>query len=106
MSGTKEIPLYTKIGVRVTMILLLFLGAMLIKNCVGSFFYASTDEVTLDQYYQQGFQAGRKKAAEGLQEIELEFASPLHKKYFHKGYRAGWDTAKGEDRHNEQDNRE
>ena len=42
MVKDKRIPLYTKIGIRVTIILMIVLSFMLLKNCIGSIHYGTT----------------------------------------------------------------
>ncbi len=93
MAKEKKIPLYTSVGIKVTAILMLLLGLMILKNCVSSIIYGtSTDERAIQQYYEMGYTAGEKQARnEGTGE-KLLIDNPLLKKSYHRGFREGWDS--------------
>ena len=88
------IPPHTKWGIRGTVVILLLLTAMIIKNCMGSFMYGiSTEQEQQKQYYEIGYSHGIQKA-QGLDKpAEPETENLLLKKLYRKGYRDGWDSA-------------
>lgn len=92
MSDNRPIPLYTKIGGRITIILLLLLSFMLLKNCIGSIRYGTTtSQEEINQYYNKGFLDGSiQDDDEGIEEVTNE--NPLLKKAYRRGFRVGWDT--------------
>jgi len=91
----KEIPLYTKWGIRITAVIILLLTAMIIKNCLGSFMYGvATEQEQQKQYYDLGYSNGRQKAQGLEKEAEPETDNLLLRKLYRKGYRDGWDSIK------------
>jgi hypothetical protein len=88
-----EIPPHTKWGIRVTAVIILLLMAMIIKNCMGSFIYGVlTEQEQQNEYYEIGYSQG-VRSAQGLEKTpEPEIENPLLRKFYHKGYREGWDS--------------
>lgn len=94
MANDKPIPLYTKIGGRLTILLMLLLGLMLIKNCLGSVHYGSiTSQEEISLYYDRGYADGISEAEHHSVE-EPPIDNPALKKAYQKGFRAGWDAAR------------
>ena len=93
MSKDDKIPLYTSVGMKVTAVLLLILGLMILKNCVSSIIYGTaTDDHAIQQYYEMGYTAGENQArSEGLGE-KPQIDNPLLKKSYQRGFREGWDS--------------
>jgi hypothetical protein len=90
-----SIPLYTKIGSRITTILLLLLSFMILKNCIGSVRYGiTTSQEEINRYYDQGYMHGSRQHAEGDPDDAVN-DNPLLKKAYRRGFRAGWDTKQG-----------
>ncbi len=98
-----EIPPQTKWGIRVTVVVLLLIMIMIIKNCMGSFMYGdSTRQELQKQYYELGYSNGVRKA-QGLAPVpEPETENLFLRKLYIKGYRDGWDSAR-ENRQTEPD---
>ena len=85
MTETKkpEIPPHTKWGIRVTTIIILLISVMIIKNCIGSFFYGvSTDQEQQKQYYETGYLQGIQKARGNKNPVEPKTDNPLLKKIY------------------------
>ncbi len=94
MKDNPEIPTYTKIGYRVTIIILFSIGLIMLKNCVSSVNYArKTSDSEITTSYNRGFEAGANKA-KGIESAEIvsEKDNLLLKKMYQKGYRKGWDS--------------
>jgi len=88
-----KIPLYTSVGIKVTAILLLILGLMILKNCVSSIIYGTaTDDSAIQQYYEMGFTAGEKQARNEATGEKPQTDNPLLTKAYHRGFREGWDS--------------
>ena len=101
MQSTKkkpEIPPHTKWGIRVTLVILLLLTGMIIKNCMGSFMYGeTTGQNLMKEYYELGYSHGVRKA-QGLEApSKPETDNLLLRKFYTKGYRDGWDSVREED---------
>ena len=95
MVEKKEIPLYTKIGFRVTVVILLVLTIFLVQRCVDSVRYGTgTAEMEVLEQYQRGYAAGIRQGGMGLPEESVEFENPLLKKAYLRGFREGWDSAR------------
>ena len=93
MTKDDKIPLYTSVGIKVTAILLLILGLMILKNCVSSIIYGTaTDDRTIQQYYEMGYIAGEKQARKEATEQKPQIDNPLLNKAYHRGFREGWDA--------------
>lgn len=93
MSKDDKIPLYTSVGIKVTVILLLILGLMILKNLVSSIFYGTvTDDSAIQQYYEMGFTAGKKQARNEAVGEKPQIDNPLLKKAYNRGFREGWDS--------------
>lgn len=89
-----EIPLYTKVGIRVTAVLMLVISIFLIRNCTTSvYFGATTPEVNISEAYEKGVADGRAEAS-GMQVQPFEEENPALKKAYQKGFRTGWDEAR------------
>jgi hypothetical protein len=98
MSENRPIPLYTKIGGRITIVLLLLLGFMLLRNCMGSVYYGTTtNQEEIQRYYDRGYMQGRRQAPDE-QESDVTAATdnPLLRKAYRRGFRAGWDAVQQE----------
>ena len=95
MKINPDIPKHTKIGIRVTAIIIIILTVMILKNCSGSFFYGiRTDNEVQQQYYEKGLADGSQKA-QGLDVSDKpQTDNPLLRKTYHKGFREGWDSQK------------
>lgn len=93
VSKKTEIPLYTKIGIRVTAVLMLVIGFFLIRNCSSSVYYgAKTPETTISDAYNRGVADGRAQASgKNTQEPFVE-KNPALKNAYQRGFRAGWDA--------------
>ena len=89
-----DIPRYTKIGIRITALLMLLMIIMMTKNCVDSLQYSSsTDNKTIEYYYRIGYAEGVRNT-QGKKDLwEPDLHNPLLKKSYHKGFRDGWDAA-------------
>lgn len=95
MAKDKEIPLYTKVGSKVTVIVAVVLTLLLLKNCFSSVYYGlTTDRADIDRYYEQGFSDGAGDA-NGLPHGEEPVVdNTLLRKSYQKGYRSGWDSVR------------
>lgn len=92
-----EIPLHTKWGIRVSLVIILLIMVMILKNCIGSVMYGiSTDQEMQTQYYELGYSHGRQKALGFEKQTEPETENLLLRKMYRKGYRDGWDSAQTE----------
>ena len=90
-----EIPLYTKIGIRITGVLLVVITIFLIRNCTSSvYFGATTPEVTISEAYEKGVADGRAQASGKLVQPAFREDNPVLKNAYQKGFRAGWDAAR------------
>lgn len=95
MVKDKRIPLYTKIGIRVTIILMIVLSFMLLKNCIGSIHYGTTtSQDEIQRYYDKGYKDGTEQATEPTDRREPELDNPMLKKAYRKGFRDGWDATR------------
>lgn len=94
-----EIPLHTKWGIRVTVVVILLITVMIIKNCMGSFISGvSTEQQKQNEYYELGYSHGAQKA-QGLEQApEPETENLLLRKLYRKGYRNGWDSVQMNDK--------
>jgi len=91
----KAIPTYTKVGIRVTVILMLLLTFFLLKNCSQSIFYGiTTDSKTIDAIYHKGFTEGKDKATNTGNPSPYEGDNLALKKAYQKGFREGWDSVR------------
>lgn len=97
MGKNNQIPLYTRVGIRLTLILTIVLVLLIMKNCVGSIIHGtSTGNVEIEQSYDLGFAEGVRQA-EGLPSSkEFQRDNLLLKKMHAKGFRDGWDSVQGE----------
>jgi hypothetical protein len=94
MSENRPIPLYTKIGGRITILLLLLLGFMLLRNCVASIYYGTTtNQEEIQRYYERGYaQGNRQTPDEQTPDATAATDNPLLRKAYRRGFRAGWDA--------------
>lgn len=93
MSENRPIPLYTKIGGRITILLLLLLAFMLVKNCAGSIHYGTTtSQQEIRRYYDMGYAQGNRQTPEQATEAAPTTDNPLLQKAYRRGFRAGWDS--------------
>ncbi|RJP51558.1 MAG: hypothetical protein C4586_04245 [Anaerolineaceae bacterium] len=89
----KKMPKYTLIGGRITLVLLLVLGVMILRNCVNSYIYGTnTEPEELGRYYDLGREHGAQ-AARGVSVRQPEITHSLLRKTYQRGYRDGWDGA-------------
>lgn len=89
------IPLYTKVGIKVTVVLMLIIGFMLIRNCSSSVYYgASTPAIAIRDAYELGVRHGRTQALGNPPQAPYAEQNPVLQKAYQKGFRAGWDTAR------------
>lgn len=89
------IPLYTKVGIRVTVVLMLLICFLLIRNCTSSVYYGSVTPATVIQdAYELGVRDGRSQAMGKGPEGPYNERNPILKKAYQKGFRAGWDAAR------------
>ena len=88
-----EIPLHTKWGFRVTVVIVLFLTVVIVKNCTESIRYGvSTEQELQQQFYDLGYLHGSQRAEGMPSTAEPETDNLLLKKMYRKGYRDGWDS--------------
>jgi 5-bromo-4-chloroindolyl phosphate hydrolysis protein len=93
MAKEDKIPLYTSVGIKVTVILMLLLGLMILKNCVSSIIYGTaTDDRAIQQYYEMGYTVGEKQARNEATEKKPQIDNPLLNKAYQRGFREGWDS--------------
>ena len=93
MVKDNRIPLYTKIGIRVTIVLMVILAFMLLKNCIGSIHYGTTtSQEEIQRYYDMGYKDGTEQAPEPTVRDEPVLDNPLLKKAYRRGFRAAWDA--------------
>ena len=93
MEKEKKVPIYTKVGWVVSWTLMIVIFGMILRNCAGSFFYGpKTDQIMVDQYYQQGIEDGRKEKAASMQDPVFE--NPIVRKSYNKGFREGMDAVR------------
>ena len=98
MSENDKLPLHTKIGFRVTVLLLLLLTVFLLRNCADSIKYGTeTGEEQMRQYYSLGYSEGVRQATGGQHTEEMEIENLLLRKVYLKGYREGWDSVQKAD---------
>ena len=100
MTDNKQIPLYTKVGFRLTVLMALFLAVMILKNCATAIHYGvTTDEQTIRQYYHAGYGEGVRQARLATtthqKREEPAIDNPLIRKAKSRGFRDGWDTEQG-----------
>lgn len=97
MTEDKKIPLYTKIGARVTAVIIIILSVVILKNCVSSIIYGtSTDKSAIEYYYTLGYEDGTERARSKTTTAFPDIENPLLKKAYQRGFRAGWDSVKTE----------
>lgn len=90
-----KIPLYTKIGIRVTGVLLLAIGIFLIRNCTSSVYYGFlTPEAMISDAYDKGVADGRLQASGKQLQQPFREDNPALKSAYQKGFRAGWDEVR------------
>lgn len=89
-----EIPLYTKWGIRISVVIILLILVMVAKNCVGSIRYGLfTEQALQKQFYELGYGHGVKKAQGQGKELPAPVTENLLlRKLYHKGFRDGWDS--------------
>lgn len=91
MPQQPSIPLYTKIGGRITMIIALLLTVLIVKRCAGSIYYgAVTPQSEIEKLYNSGYRDGSGQASD-IPAPSPAFDNPLLKKSYQKGFRDGWD---------------
>lgn len=92
------IPTYTKVGIRVTVVLMILIAGALFKNCASSIYYGTiTERAEIDQYFRLGFREGAEQARRGGSATVLEHENPLLVKSYQRGFRDGWDSVRGAD---------
>lgn len=103
MTEDNDIPLYTKIGARVTAVIIIILTVVILKNCVGSIIYGTnTDQKTVGHYYTLGYEDGAERARSKTNAATPpDIDNPLLKKSYQRGFRAGWDAVKLENQSTE-----
>ena len=90
-----EIPLYTKIGFRVTAVLMLLIGLFLIRNCTSSVYYGTaTPPAAVQEAYELGLRHGKAQAAGDMPATPYDEKNPMLKKAYQKGFRTGWDAVR------------
>lgn len=95
MAKENRIPLYTKIGIRVTIVLMVILAFMLLKNCIGSLHYGTTtSQDEIQHYYDKGYRDGNEQAAGPADHHDPVLDNPLLKKAYRQGFRNGWDATR------------
>lgn len=95
MATNNEIPTYTKVGIRVTTVIMLVLLFLLAKSCVLSVMYGTaTSDREIQQYYDMGYNSGLAGGKDGLAPHEPQDDNPMLIKSYRKGYRAGRDAAR------------
>ncbi|MEW6427594.1 MAG: hypothetical protein AB1568_06120 [Thermodesulfobacteriota bacterium] len=96
MASPKPIPSYTRIGMRVTAVLLVVLGVFLARNCSRSVYYGlTTPENELDSLFQRGYEEGlRQGRGESTGGSGYESGNPGLENAYQKGFRKGWDEGR------------
>lgn len=90
-----DIPLYTKVGIRVTAVLMLLIAFFLIRNCTSSVYYGSaTSPLAIREAYDLGVQQGKDQALGNRPKHPYAEQNPILKKAYQKGFRTGWDGAR------------
>jgi len=90
---TNKLPLHTKIGTYVTVIVVVLLCFFLLRNCVSAVYYGvATDEKELTYYHDLGFEVGSKRDRGGVDGSEKEITNPFLLKVYQKGFREGRDS--------------
>ncbi len=99
MTNGRELPTYTKIGFRITIVLLLVIGAFLLRNCAKAIHYGTTTpEQTVEAMFERGYEDGRRKAAGQEAPPPYEGDNLILKKAYRRGFRAGWDAGRAPNR--------
>jgi len=81
----------------VTIVLMIILAFMLLKNCIGSIHYGTTtSQDEIQRYYDKGYEDGTEQAAEPTDREDPDLDNPLLKKAYRQGFRAGWDAGRGQ----------
>lgn len=92
-----DIPLYTKVGFRVTAVLMLVIAFFLIRNCSSSVYYGSvTPQSAIQEAYELGTRQGKTQASGNMPPRPYAEKNPILRKAYQKGFRAGWDTARND----------
>lgn len=90
-----DIPLYTKIGFRVTAVVLLIIAFFLIRDCSSAIYYGTvTPQATIRQAYELGERQGKMKALDNKPTSPYPEKNPILRKAYQKGFRAGWDAVR------------
>jgi len=90
-----DIPLYTKVGIRVTAVLMVLIAFFLIRNCSSSVYYGTaTGPAAIRQAYDLGEQQGTAQALGNKPSDPYTNRNPILQKAYQKGFRTGWDAAR------------
>jgi hypothetical protein len=89
------IPLYTKVGIRVTVVLMLVIAFFLVRNCTSSIYYGSaTSPEAIREAYELGVRQGKDQALGVKPTHPYTEQNPILRKAYQKGFRTGWDGAR------------
>ena len=90
-----DIPLYTKVGIRVTTVLVLLIVFFLIRNCTSSVYYGkTTGPAAIQEAYELGVRQGRDQALGNRPANPHDDQNPILRKAYQKGFRSGWDAVR------------
>lgn len=90
------VPLYAKVGWVVAWVVMLVIGAMILRNCATSIIYGSkTEQGQVEAYYHDGVVDGRSGLGPNLRGEAVD--NPVLRKSYNKGYRDGIDQGQRQD---------
>lgn len=92
MATLGQLPLYTKVGFRITIVLLLLIGFIILRNCSGAIAHRATSQELQNEYYALGFKVGQRQAGGEAVAVQHDLKNPLLQKVYLKGFRAGFDA--------------
>ncbi len=93
--SASEIPGYTRIGIKVTTVIILLLTVFLVRNCARSIFYGTaTDSDAISNAYRLGYRAGLAQVYGSGELPPCTLENPLLVKNCQKGFRDGWDAGR------------
>lgn len=93
MAAHEKLSIRTRIGTYATIIIVLLLSVLVLRNCVGAVYYGSlTSEEEVTHYFELGFAAGSLKIKNIPGQPERNIANPYLLKVYQKGFREGRDS--------------
>lgn len=92
MAINNKLPLHTRLGTYATVVIVVLVSLLLLRNCVNAFYYgAVTNDKDLTNYYESGFEDGSKLIGNMVGQPEESITNPLLLKEYRKGFREGRD---------------